>query len=886
MNEPVKTCPQCDAIIPEGSTSSLCVKCLLQVGFETDPGPTAGSESRAYQPTFIAPTINELAPHFPQLEILVQIGHGGMGVVYKARQTELDRIVALKILRPNVSSDASFAERFQREARTLAKLNHPNIITIYDFGRKDGLFFFIMEFVDGTNLQHVERSGQLSPQEALSIVPQVCSALQYAHDNGVVHRDIKPENILITKSGDVRIADFGLAKLAGVTDDAPLTGTWQVMGTPHYMAPEQFEKPTSVDHRADIYSLGVVIYELLTGELPLGRFLLPSEKVRVDIRLDDVVLRSLAKEPDRRYQRVTDVATAVDRASLPADKSLLGRNANNWMLRLNRFGGVCRTAAGSLVTHILKRKNTVGVGLIICGVAETLSAFLPLMNDRLSLAILSLFCGLMAIFLGLSLKREKLHSYLWLSLFACIVPYTSLFSWGLFFRIPLAIIAVPMLLSAKVGSDKGLGDYSGILDQLPELARGFRSACSLRSFVFTLFGFAAWIAIFMATLVTVDVVWKQDYFPSFTIVNDLTASEVRPLSEAYQLLHVQAFSFRNTRGLNSEHKYLSVDNLDLQIFGPKSRKAHLKIDLSLVKFSTEGHIEKKGPLQRDDIIEWMNWADIDSSLPEVQHEIDNLFDVVHLLQETRGNAISLSRINPQDFPTLKSKVTDLMKNRRQLTNDLIPLNALLDRELFSVQSALTTPYTTPSVWIAPREWPVVLYSVLAGLVFLQGFLRVGRVLYKQLWFPLMTETAHVNVETEAASIGNRWKHCRRILAASASVSALILIIAYIASLYGWNESIAVFSQFHGRLNITREILAGAFLAVAILMAILALLARPVLRTMGLNLGIIGGAVAVVSLPLSLVTFPNGLAAWILLTDPAVRQLFRADVKSDSNDETS
>ena len=272
MNEDSQKCAQCDAELPADSSSALCPKCLLRIGFETNKPQSDEHKSTAYQASFIPPTAEELAPLFTQLEILEVIGHGGMGIVYKARQTELDRIVALKILRPGIVDDAGFAERFQREARALAKLNHPNIITVYDFGRRDELYYFLMEYVDGTNLRHLEREGDLTSQEALAIVPQICSALQYAHDNGVVHRDIKPENILITREGDVRIADFGLAKLAGAVDDAPLTGTWQVMGTPHYMAPEQFEKPTSVDHRADIYSLGVVIYELLTGELPLGRF--------------------------------------------------------------------------------------------------------------------------------------------------------------------------------------------------------------------------------------------------------------------------------------------------------------------------------------------------------------------------------------------------------------------------------------------------------------------------------------------------------------------------------------------------------------------------------------------------------------------------------------
>ena len=170
-----------------------------------------------------------------------------------------------------------------------------------------------MEFVDGLTLRQLLDADTLAPQEALAIVPQICEALQYAHDKGVVHRDIKPENILMDRSGQVKIADFGLAKLVGREGkDFTLTGSGQVMGTPHYMAPEQLEHPQSVDHRADIYSLGVVFYQMLTGELPLGRFVPPSRKVQVDVRLDEVVLRALEKDPDRRYQQASEVKTEVD----------------------------------------------------------------------------------------------------------------------------------------------------------------------------------------------------------------------------------------------------------------------------------------------------------------------------------------------------------------------------------------------------------------------------------------------------------------------------------------------------------------------------------------------------------------------------------------------
>jgi len=173
-----------------------------------------------------------------------------------------------------------------------------------------------MEYVDGPNLRQLERAGKLTPREALQIVPQICEALQYAHDEGIVHRDIKPENVLLDKKGRVKIADFGLAKILGrEPQDFHLTGVGQVMGTPHYMAPEQVEHPQNVDHRADIYSLGVVFYEMLTGELPLGKFAPPSRKVQVDVRLDDVVLRALEKEPERRYQTASQVKSAVETLS-------------------------------------------------------------------------------------------------------------------------------------------------------------------------------------------------------------------------------------------------------------------------------------------------------------------------------------------------------------------------------------------------------------------------------------------------------------------------------------------------------------------------------------------------------------------------------------------
>jgi aminoglycoside phosphotransferase (APT) family kinase protein len=312
-------CPQCGTLLPPDAPRGACPKCLLGLGFDSrddvaaQPAPTTPPTAAG---RFVAPSPAALAPHFPQLEILELLGQGGMGAVYKARQRQLNRLVALKILPPQVAADPAFAERFTREAQALAQLNHSHIVAVHDSGQAGGLYYFVMEYVDGVNLRRMLAEGKLAPAEALAIVPQICEALQYAHDEGVVHRDIKPENLLLDKRGRVKIADFGLARLVGPSrPEFTLTGTQQVMGTPHYMAPEQMERPQAVDHRADIYSLGVVFYEMLTGELPLGRFQPPSKKVQLDVRLDEVVLRSLEKEPERRYQQASAVKTDVELVS-------------------------------------------------------------------------------------------------------------------------------------------------------------------------------------------------------------------------------------------------------------------------------------------------------------------------------------------------------------------------------------------------------------------------------------------------------------------------------------------------------------------------------------------------------------------------------------------
>ena len=254
------------------------------------------------------------------------------------------------------------------------------------------------------------KSRELAPEHALAIVPHLCDALQYAHDNGVVHRDIKPENILMAVDGSVKIADFGLARIMG--NESPqhaLTATHQVMGTPRYMAPEQLEGTHRVDHRADIYSLGVVIYEMLTGELPIGRFATPSSKVEIDVRLDEVVLRTLEKEPQRRYQQASQVKSDVQSITSGDDPSFAPTMVHERTSASERTAVGERTPGGDRrgPEPSLEQQEVAGRLLLtrrkLMDRVET--SLRPLFRGQL----VQIFCGILIILLGVQCWVRNVH---------------------------------------------------------------------------------------------------------------------------------------------------------------------------------------------------------------------------------------------------------------------------------------------------------------------------------------------------------------------------------------------------------------------------------------------------------------------------------------------
>ncbi|NBD36680.1 MAG: protein kinase, partial [Chloroflexi bacterium] len=267
-----------------------------------------------------------IGQHFGQYKILAPIGEGGMGVVYRALDVELKREVAVKVLPLDLARDREFVARFMREAETAAGLDHPNIVTIYNVGHQDGIYYLAMQLLSGQALNQMLRQGEpLSPSRVVHIIKQLASAVDYAHERDIIHRDIKPANIMVGADDYVTLMDFGIAK---ALSRSKITRTGTMIGTPEYMAPEQFTGEP-VDARSDVYALSIVLYEMLTGCVPFtgetpvaishGHVYqqptpLRHQNPHISPAVERVVLRGLAKRPEARYASAGALAQALQAA--------------------------------------------------------------------------------------------------------------------------------------------------------------------------------------------------------------------------------------------------------------------------------------------------------------------------------------------------------------------------------------------------------------------------------------------------------------------------------------------------------------------------------------------------------------------------------------------
>ncbi|TDU66201.1 serine/threonine protein kinase [Prosthecobacter fusiformis] len=301
------------------------------------------------------PEVEDLQALLPQYLIQRMLGRGGMGAVYQGRQANLDRQVAIKILPSSMEkTETSSSSRFKNEARAMARLSHPGIVTVYDFGETScGLLFIVMEYVEGTDVQKlITANHRLHTEHAMVITTHVCDALQYAHEKGIIHRDIKPSNIMVRSDGAVKVTDFGLAKLHEGGESQHLTQSGGTLGTPHYMAPEVLTPNMTVDLRADIYALGVMLYHMLTGKLPQGLFELPSMQVPgLDPRYDGIIAKALREDRDLRYPKASDMRADLDRImTQPVIKAGARERVYTSPLKINESLG--SLAGRSKTTHI------------------------------------------------------------------------------------------------------------------------------------------------------------------------------------------------------------------------------------------------------------------------------------------------------------------------------------------------------------------------------------------------------------------------------------------------------------------------------------------------------------------------------------------------------
>lgn len=400
-------CPSCGADLPD--SAAFCMEC----GTNLSPGT-----SEAPADPLREALVKALGS---QYEVMRLLGRGGMGAVYLARESALDRLVAVKVLPPEASDDHS-RERFQREARTAAKLTHPNIVPLYSFGETDGMMYFVMGFVQGESLaDRMARQGKMPEKESRRILAETADALLYAHTQGVVHRDIKPDNILLDDAtGKPMLTDFGIAKaqIGGST----LTAIGSVVGTPHYMSPEQASGERDIDGRSDIYSLGVVAYAMLSGELPFD-----------GNSLQDIIVQHVTKEAPQLTDVAADTTEHVSRAvgrCLAKDPQDRWRDAGEFRAAIREEG----TTEANLPLALRLTEGMVAKTVLMFSIATLALPYLYLKDSPFQLMavvvmVSSLFGGVLGWFKMLREGKARGYSVAEMKALALRPPRWWFFGW-------------------------------------------------------------------------------------------------------------------------------------------------------------------------------------------------------------------------------------------------------------------------------------------------------------------------------------------------------------------------------------------------------------------------------------------------------------------------
>tara|TARA_R110002096_G_scaffold42144_26_gene113846 strand:- start:2352 stop:4337 length:1986 start_codon:yes stop_codon:yes gene_type:complete len=302
----IKRCQKCQKSIVSGAAQGVCPDCLAAATRNLLSQPDSNFEGGFEAPS--PETVHQMLPGYSDFSL---IKAGGMGAVYRARQESLNREVAIKLLAPDLRDDPEFAQRFRQEAEVMASLSHPNIVAIHDFGEAGEYLYFVMEFVDGPDLATLMETEKPGPGRVVEWIGQIGDALHDAHDRKVIHRDMKPGNVLIDPEGRAKVADFGLAKLENAPHSGTLTMPDSRMGSAGYLAPETLKRGSAnVDHRADIFAMGVMIYELLSGKSPVGKWdLLSKHHPKMGLKIDAIVSKATEHDLEKRYQDAAELAS-------------------------------------------------------------------------------------------------------------------------------------------------------------------------------------------------------------------------------------------------------------------------------------------------------------------------------------------------------------------------------------------------------------------------------------------------------------------------------------------------------------------------------------------------------------------------------------------------